>query len=139
MPNYDYECIKCETVYGVEHSIKDDAFKKHLCPKCDKKTPCKRLISMNYSGIIFKGDGWTIPESGHGNRGYKGIFQNLIRKKGSPVEAPDNKREADMQFNQWVDSGGLAGIKPNIEINAQDFANRPKTTEEIIDKGKNKL
>ena len=72
MPSYDYGCKKCGTTYSIEHSIKDDAFTKHLCPKCKKKTSCKRLISRNYAGIIFKGDGWTIPESGHGKRGYKG-------------------------------------------------------------------
>jgi len=136
MPSYDYECKKCKTIYSLSHSIKDDAFEKYKCPKCKSVQKCKRLITFNHAGIKFKGDGWTVPSSGYGKRGYKGKFGNLIRKEGSPVDAPSRKDEADKQFQRWIDTGGLDGIKPDIDLNATDFANKPMTTEEALDKGK---
>jgi len=80
---------------------------------------------------IFKGNGWTISST---TRGYKGKFTNKIRPRGTPVDAPVNKSEADKQFQQWVDSGGLQGIKPTIDIGDKNNPSRPQTAEEQVDK-----
>ncbi|HUS51039.1 MAG TPA: hypothetical protein VMZ91_12800 [Candidatus Paceibacterota bacterium] len=135
MPNYDYLCKKCDTEYNVNHGIKQDAFKKHYCPKCDSVQKCVRLISPNCCSIKFVGDGWTIKESGFGKRGYEGKFGKLIRDKGSPVDAPSNKREADQQFQKFLDSGGLDGIEPTLK-EGDKFNSKPMSAEEMVDKGK---
>ena len=101
--------------------------------RCDKKVQkCIRLISQT-SPPVFKGSGWTIKSSGFGARGYKGKHQDKIRPIGTPVDAPANKAEADRQFQTWVDSGGLAGIKPTFDTNDRSDPRRPKTAEEMID------
>jgi len=135
MPYYEYKCEVCENIETINHSIKEDARKKIFCTKCDKEQPCRRLISQT-SEPLFKGKGWTVKQSGFGKRGYKGKYQNLIRDKGAPVDAPSDKAEADREFQRWVDTGGLQGIKPTIDTKNRDIANRPATMEEKIDKGK---
>jgi putative FmdB family regulatory protein len=134
MPAYDYECQTCGSVVEIIHSIKLDAYKNFICPVCESDQPCKRLISFNCSGgFILKGDGWTIKRSGFGKRGYLGKHQDKIRGIGTPVDAPSYKPEADMQFQKWVDSGGLEGIKPTLEFDAKA---KPKTGEQYLEKGK---
>jgi putative FmdB family regulatory protein len=138
MPSYDYQCEKCKTIIEVTHSILDDPHTTCDCPKCKKEMPCHRIISRNYAGIQFKGDGWTPKNSGFGKRGYKGKFQNLVREKGTPVDAPNRKAEADRQFQQWVDTGGLQGIKPSFTTNSEitDWRAKPMESDERISKGK---
>jgi putative FmdB family regulatory protein len=135
MPSYDYECQTCGEVVEISHSIKQDALTEFDCPACGSTQPCKRIVCYNYCKPIFKGDGWTIPTSGYGKRGYKGRFSNLVRDVGTPVDAPNHKVEADRQFQQYIDSGGLQGIKPTFDLSAKA---RPMTGAEMIDKGKDK-
>lgn len=135
MPYYEYKCNSCNNIEEIQHSIKDDAKKTMFCSKCKKNQECTRLISVT-TEPIFKGTGWTVKQSGFGKRGYKGKYQNLIRDRGAPVDAPTDKADADQQFQKWVDTGGLAGIKPTIDVNNQSIANKPATMEEKVDKGK---
>ena len=55
MPNYDYECQKCENRFEVFQSMKDA--KLTDCPQeaCDGQV--KRLLGTG-GGIIFKGSGF---------------------------------------------------------------------------------
>lgn len=131
MPTYDYEIISTKEIVEVTQSIKDDALTEIYSPKKKKMLPCRRQISYNYAGVVYKGDGWTMKNAGHGARGYKGKFQDKIRPKGAPVDAPANKAEADRQFQRHIDSGGLDGIKPSMEFKA---GNAPQTTEQMLDK-----
>jgi len=134
MPTYDYRCDVCNEINEVQQSIKDDKLEKTYCKKCGKETGCKRIITYNYCTPIFKGNDWTVKSSGFGKRGYKGKYQNLIRPGGCPVDAPASKIEADKQFQNWVDTGGLHGIKPTVK--SKDDVSRPMSGEERIDKGK---
>ncbi|HUW43952.1 MAG TPA: zinc ribbon domain-containing protein [Bacillota bacterium] len=135
MPAYDYQCLTCGTINEVIHSIKDDALKQNHCPVCENVQPCSRKIVRNLCGVIFKGEGWTMKSSGFGARGYKGKFQDKVRPVGTPVDAPSDKRESDMQFQKYIDSGGLDGIKPTFDFNDKQDPRRPQTAQEQVDKG----
>ena len=53
MPNYDYKCLKCEKIFEIFQSMKDEPLKN--CPDCNGKV--KRLIGAG-AGTIFKGSGF---------------------------------------------------------------------------------
>jgi len=129
MPTYDYKCLECDEEYEIRHSIHDDAYEKYECPKCSRETDCERLISGGSGTPIWKaGDSKRQINK---SRGYTGKFQNKLRPAGTSVDAPANKREADMQFQKFLDSGGLEGIEPSIDLNKS--AGKPQTAEEMID------
>ena len=130
MSKYDYECQTCKETYEVIQSMKEDKLKEYECPKCGSVQPCVRLISGG-CGTHFLGNGWTVNSK---TRGYGGKFGDKIRPVGSPVDAPAVKAEADAQFNRWVESGGLDGIKPSFNINDRNNPARPQTAEQMIDK-----
>jgi putative FmdB family regulatory protein len=123
MATYEYKCKECNTEYDVVQSMKDDKYKEYNCPKCEKTTPCERLISYSGPAIWIGG----APTTSSVTRGYGGRFGNKIRPAGSPVDAPANKAEADRQFSSWVDNGGLTGIKPSFTVPTQ-------TTEQQLDR-----
>jgi len=53
LPNYDYKCLKCEKIFEIFQSMKDEPLKN--CPDCNGKV--KRLIGAG-AGTIFKGTGF---------------------------------------------------------------------------------
>lgn len=55
MPNYDYECLKCGTVFEVFQSMNDA--KLTDCQSADCGGEVKRLLGTG-GGIIFKGSGF---------------------------------------------------------------------------------
>lgn len=130
MPIYDYVCLTCEKQFDVMQSIHDDRLIKCICPNCKTEEPCEKIITGG-TGVIFKGNGWSVSST---TRGYKGKYSHKLRPRGSPVDAPSNKPEADRQFQNWVDSGGLTGVKPSINTYDKDNPSRPQTAEEQIDK-----
>ncbi len=132
MPSYDYKCSECGSLNNVVHSIKEDALKETFCSKCELVKPCNRVISKNSCPPIFNGNGWTVKSSGFGKRGYKGKFQDHVRPIGTPVDAPADKAEADKQFQRYVDSGGLDGIKPTFNMTDKNDPRRPKTAKEVV-------
>ena len=71
MPTYDYQCQECKKIYEVNHSIKDNAFKKYLCPKCKKETNCKRVMSVENFGVYFSGYGFIYGTTKQGSKGRK--------------------------------------------------------------------
>lgn len=125
MTTYEYEFIDTGDVIEIQQSMKDPKFEELMHPETGKMMKVKRLISDN-GNVIFKGDGWTI---NFGNRGYKGKFKKKIRERGDVV-APVNKAEADRQFQNFIDSGGLTGIKPSMNFSGPS----PQTTEQMLDK-----
>ena len=125
---YDYECQECKDVYEVIQSMKDDRLEEHHCPKCDKISKCSRIV-YGGTGFIWTCDAPTVNSS---SRGYKGKFKNKIRPAGTPVDAPVHKGEADKQFQNWVDSGGLQGVAPTVDLNKTSAA--PQTAEQMVDK-----
>ena len=126
MSRYDYKCKTCEIEYELEQHMSEDKFAEHECPKCGNKQPCERLISGG-TATHFIGTDFQTNLKG---RGYKGKFGNKIRPTGTPVDAPASKEESDMQFQKWVDTGGLDGIKPTMDLGKA----APQTAEQQIDK-----
>ena len=72
MPTYEYQCAKCEKLFEITQSMKDDPLT--VCPKelCPRKTwgkgKVKRLIGTG-AGLIFKGSGFYITD--YRSEGYK--------------------------------------------------------------------
>ncbi len=125
MTTYEYEFIDTGDIVEIEQSMKDSKFEELVHPETGTLMKVKRLISNN-GNVIFKGDGWTIHFE---DRGYKGKFKKKIRERGDVV-APANKAEADRQFQNFIDSGGLTGIKPSMNLGGSS----PQTTEQMLDK-----
>jgi predicted nucleic acid-binding Zn ribbon protein len=129
MPTYTYEFLDNEgnpTGKFVEEiqSIKDNPYVE-LKDENGNYIKVRRVVTGGV-GTIFKGGGWTV---NHGNRGYTGKFTKKLRDRGTPVDGPNNKPEADQQFQRWVDSGGLQGIKPTVQ-----FDGKAQTAEQQVDK-----
>lgn len=128
MPTYIYEILD-ENGEGTEvfvekiQLMKDDPLTE--ITNDEGQTFKVRRVITGGAGTIFKGGGWTI---NFGDRGYKGKFKSKLRERGTPVDGPNNKHEADKQFQKWVDSGGLDGIKPSM-----DFSKKTQTAEQQVD------
>jgi len=54
MPNYEYECDKCQKIIEVFQSIKEEPLKQ--CPECKENT-FKRIISKQGAFLLI-GSGW---------------------------------------------------------------------------------
>ena len=52
MARYDYRCIACNSVFEVEHGMRERP--QITCPSCG--APCTRVL--NASGIVLKGSGF---------------------------------------------------------------------------------
>ena len=74
MPTYGYECKSCKHTFDAFQSMADEPLK--TCPKCGKAI--RRLINGG-SGVIFKGGGFYVTDSG-GSGAKTG-------KNGKPAEA----------------------------------------------------
>jgi len=57
MPTYEYQCLKCNKVFEVQQSIKDEALKTHECGG-----EVKRLFAL-------KGSGWYRTDYQHSDIG----------------------------------------------------------------------
>jgi putative FmdB family regulatory protein len=66
MPTYEYQCEKCEQVFELFQSMKDDPITSCRLEGCDGKV--KRLIGTG-AGLIFKGSGFYITD--YRSNGYK--------------------------------------------------------------------
>ena len=58
MPNYDYECKECGTVFKVFQSMSAEPLVE--CEKCGGNV--RRLITGG-SGVIFKGSGYYVTDA----------------------------------------------------------------------------
>ena len=52
MARYDYRCTACDSVFEVEHGMRERP--QITCPSCG--APCTRVL--NASGIVLKGSGF---------------------------------------------------------------------------------
>jgi len=145
MPTYTYEILEdngkgTEYLIEVVQSMKDDALTEWKDPEGNIHK-VRRVITGGV-GVIFTGGGWT---PNYSSRGYKGKFSKKIRPIGTPVEHPVHKKEADRQFQQWVDTGGLTGIKPDFEFEGkgknehpdQGKGDKTQSAEQLVDKNYN--
>ena len=62
MPRYDYRCTACDTVFEIEHGMREHP--EVSCPSCG--APATRVFDV--SGIVFKGSGFYNTDQ----RGQKG-------------------------------------------------------------------
>ncbi len=80
MPNYDYECLKCEKRFEVFQSMNDAKLTDCPQPDCDGKV--KRLLGTG-GGIIFKGSGF-----------YQTDYRSSSYEKGAKADKPPEKKES---------------------------------------------
>ncbi len=82
MPNYDYQCEKCDHVFEVFQSMNDP--KLTDCPQegCDGRV--KRLLGTG-AGIIFKGSGFYQTD-------YRSDSYKAGEKKDSEAASPKKEK-----------------------------------------------
>jgi len=60
MPNYQYKCRECETIFDVVHSIHETAEDISLtCENCGSTNIFRYLGNYDTATIVFKGMGWA--------------------------------------------------------------------------------
>ncbi len=84
MPNYDYQCQKCDHVFEVFQSMSDA--KLTDCPQetCDGSV--KRLLGTG-AGLIFKGSGFYETD-------YRSDSYKKGEKKAAEASKPKEKKES---------------------------------------------
>jgi putative FmdB family regulatory protein len=87
MPNYDYQCKKCEHKFEVFQRMSADRLKD--CPLEDCDGEVKRLLGTG-AGIIFKGSGF-----------YETDYRSDSYKKGEKADKP---KKADKPEKKSSDS-----------------------------------
>jgi putative FmdB family regulatory protein len=78
MPNYDYECKKCEKRFEIFQSMNDEKLTDCPEPGCDGEV--RRLLGTG-GGIIFKGAGFYQTD-------YRSSSYQAGAKADSPSSAP---------------------------------------------------
>lgn len=76
MPRYDYRCTACDTVFEIEHGMREHP--DVTCPSCG--APATRVFDV--SGIVFKGSGFYNTDQ----RGKKGSTEAT---SGSSTESTE--------------------------------------------------
>lgn len=79
MPNYDYRCQKCDTVFEVFQKMSDQ--KLETCPDQSCAGQVKRLLGTG-SGVIFKGTGF-----------YQTDYRSDSYKKGASKDSGNSKKD----------------------------------------------
>ncbi len=83
MPNYDYKCEKCEHVFEVFQSMKDDKLTDCQQPDCNGTV--KRLLGTG-AGLIFKGSGFYETD-------YRSDSYKAGEKKASEAAKPKTEKK----------------------------------------------
>lgn len=94
MPNYDYRCAKCEHVFEVFQSMKDEKLTDCPVEGCDGKV--KRLMGTG-AGIIFKGSGFYQTD-------YRTDSYKSGAKKESDSAKPAEKKETKKESPKASDA-----------------------------------
>lgn len=89
MPNYDYQCKKCEHKFEVFQRMSADRLTD--CPLEDCDGEVKRLLGTG-AGIIFKGSGF-----------YETDYRSDSYKKGEKADKP---KKAEKSEKKSSDSSG---------------------------------
>ncbi|MDR1362603.1 MAG: zinc ribbon domain-containing protein [Spirochaetaceae bacterium] len=80
MPTYEYECKKCNNVFDVLQSFKDEPVK--VCPKCGGEV--RRVINGG-AGVIYKGAGFYSTDNGAHPSGKKNAVDSKNDDKKPPA------------------------------------------------------
>lgn len=64
MPNYEYKCRECETVFNFAHSVHEDKDSLGIeCPNCSSTDVFRYLGNYGTATIVFKGTGWVVNDT----------------------------------------------------------------------------
>jgi len=86
MARYDYRCTGCDTVFEIEHGMRERP--QITCPRCG--APCTRVL--NASGIVLKGSGFYNTDQRGKSGGTEGTG---TAKKTSPDPKPAAETTGD--------------------------------------------
>jgi len=92
MPEYDYQCEKCERMFVKEHPM---AFRgKIKCPCCGSLSTVK---VFHAAGVVFKGSGFYVTDSGNGHRTATSVSSNgdSTASEAKSTETSNGKKTAD--------------------------------------------
>ena len=81
MPRYDYRCTACDSVFEIEHGMREHP--DVACPGCG--APATRMLSA--SGIVFKGSGFYNTDQ-RGKKGSTEATGGTVERPSSDTEAP---------------------------------------------------
>lgn len=98
MPNYDYQCEKCENLFEVFQSMNDKKLTK--CPDKSCAGKVTRLLGTG-AGIIFKGSGFygTDYRSESYKAGEKAEQKSSKDEKQKKGQSSDKKKESKTSSN----------------------------------------
>jgi len=71
MPEYDYQCEKCERMFVVEHPM---AYRGKV--KCLHCGSLRTVKVFHAAGVVFKGSGFYVTDSGNGSRTATSVSSN---------------------------------------------------------------
>lgn len=109
MPNYDYECSKCNRVFEVFQRISEEPLK--TCPTCGGRV--KRLIGGGI-GIIFKGSGFYSTDNKR---------SSASGGNGKPKGEPAVSAASSDSSSGDADSGSKPDKKPAGDSKKSDSKN----------------
>jgi putative FmdB family regulatory protein len=92
MPEYDYQCEKCERTFVKEHPM---AFRgKVKCPYCGSFSTVK---VFHAAGVVFKGSGFYVTDSGNGHRTATSVSSNgdATTETVKPAENSNGKKTVE--------------------------------------------
>jgi putative FmdB family regulatory protein len=92
MPEYDYQCEKCERMFVIEHPMAHRG--KVKCPHCGSLSTVK---VFHAAGVVFKGSGFYVTDSGNGHRAATSVGENG-KSETKPAESSttgEDKQAAD--------------------------------------------
>ncbi len=82
MPNFEFECKKCQTVYSdIVPFDKTGKYPKVTCPECKSKSKRKLMSACNYAfGDPVGTDKWTNGGTGHDYR-FKHNLPKVLKQR----------------------------------------------------------
>ena len=124
MPTYEYECKTCGTTFDLFQPITADPIKRHMCEKCKKVRPVRRLLGTG-GALIFKGSGFYTTD--YRGESYKKAVK-LTFAKGASVDDPKKlfnsslegttRRALDVHEDDVVDEKAFKNlIRAAVKVN----------------------
>lgn len=105
MPEYDYQCEKCEQMFVKEHPM---AYRGRVtCPHCGSSRTVK---VFHAAGVVFKGSGFYVTDSGNGSRTATSVSSNGDSRPAS-ADSPA-KKESQQAADQPSTNGKAPTKKP---------------------------
>ncbi len=106
MPRYDYRCTACETVFEIEHGMREhpDA----TCPECG--APAARVFDA--SGIVFKGSGFYNTDQRNKKGGTEGTGTGRPTSESTELAKTDSGSKEIKKSEKGETAMAKASDKP---------------------------